>query len=268
MLSIGEFARLTGVSVRMLRHYDQLNLLRPQRVDPSSGYRSYSAEQLDRANQLVALKELGFSLEQVGLLLSGGLAAEGVGEMMRERRDLLRAQLDADARRLHAVEARLRLIEKENPMSTFTEKSLPELHVVQLTAHIEEMSQIENDISDMFTRVNAAIEASDAVRTGPGVATYTDVEGGMIAAAAEQVAPGTVPDGLEAATVAAVPRALTVRYEAADLDGIQQAWQSLVSEVESRGLRPIGTCRELYEATPFDGPDAAGWIVDLQQPVA
>ena len=72
MLSIGEFARLAGVSVRMLRHYDQLGLLRPERVDPHSGYRRYAAAQLERANQLVALKDLGFTLEQVGVLLDDG----------------------------------------------------------------------------------------------------------------------------------------------------------------------------------------------------
>ena len=71
MLSIGEFARVAGVSARMLRHYDHLGLLRPQHVDPYSGYRLYSTVQLDRANQLVALKDLGFTLEQVGQLLDG-----------------------------------------------------------------------------------------------------------------------------------------------------------------------------------------------------
>src|SRR6476660_3103900 len=58
MLSIGDFARLAGVSVRMLRHYDALGLLRPARVDPDSGYRTYTTAQLDRSNRLVALKDL------------------------------------------------------------------------------------------------------------------------------------------------------------------------------------------------------------------
>ncbi|GAA0489344.1 MerR family transcriptional regulator [Microbacterium aurantiacum] len=75
MLSIGEFARLAGVSVRMLRHYDRLGLLRPERVDLHSGYRRYAAAQLERANQLVALKDLGFTLEQVGVLLDDGVDA-------------------------------------------------------------------------------------------------------------------------------------------------------------------------------------------------
>lgn len=86
MLSIGEFARLVGVSVRMLRHYDQLGLLAPARVDPFTGYRSYSTQQLSRANELVALKDLGFSLEQVGSLLEEDVDGTRVQSLLLERR--------------------------------------------------------------------------------------------------------------------------------------------------------------------------------------
>ena len=121
------------------------------------------------------------------------------------------------------------------------------------------MSQIAED-------VGAALDAAGAARVGPGVATYTVEGDGMIAAAAEQIGETPTPAGLEAVTVAAAPRALTTRYRGADLSGIQQAWQELVTEVEHRGLTAIGTCREVYLSTPMDTPGAA-WEVDLQQPV-
>ncbi|WP_022923250.1 MerR family transcriptional regulator [Serinicoccus marinus] len=264
MLSIGEFARLAGVSVRMLRHYDQLGLLRPDRVDSHSGYRSYAAAQLARANQLIGLKDLGFTLEQVGVLLDGELAEGEVVALMRARRDALRAQIATDEHRLASIEARLRSIAKENPMSEFVETSLPTLTLVQRSVRIEEMSQVEEAMSGMFQQVNDLLR--DTPRAGPGVATYTPQGEGMIAAAAEQIGDAPAPDGLERATVEAQPRALTVRYTGEDLSGIQRAWQGLVAEVEARGLTPHGTCREVYDVTPFDG-DGAGWSVDLQQPV-
>ena len=64
MVSIGEFARLGGVSVRTLRHYDEIGLLRPAQVDPVTGYRGYLASQLGQLNRILALKELGLSLTQ------------------------------------------------------------------------------------------------------------------------------------------------------------------------------------------------------------
>jgi len=72
MLSIGDFAHLGGVSVRTLRHYDEIGLLRPARVDPHSGYRAYSAGQLGQLNRIVALKDLGLSLAQVRRLTRPG----------------------------------------------------------------------------------------------------------------------------------------------------------------------------------------------------
>lgn len=267
MLSIGEFARLAGVSVRMLRHYDHLGLLTPERVDPWSGYRSYGVGQLERANRIVALKDLGFTLDQVGRMLDGGLSQEDVALLLRERREELRSQIAADRHRLAAVEARLRVIQKEIPMTEYIETALPELHVVQQTARIEEMSQIEAEIGYMFTRVNEAIAAAGAAHTGPGVAIYTTDGDGMIAAAAEQIGDAATPAGLERATVPAASRALTGRYEADDLLGIQRAWQDIVAEIDRRGLTPAGPAREVYLETPMD-PGGTRWVVDLQQQVA
>ena len=71
MFKIGDFARLGGVSVRALRHYDEIGLLSPADVDAGSGYRLYAAHQLGPLNRIVALKELGFSLTQIDGILSG-----------------------------------------------------------------------------------------------------------------------------------------------------------------------------------------------------
>lgn len=65
VLKIGDFSRLTFVSVKTLRYYDELGLLRPVRVDEFTGYRYYSADQLPRLNRILALKDLGLSLEEV-----------------------------------------------------------------------------------------------------------------------------------------------------------------------------------------------------------
>jgi DNA-binding transcriptional MerR regulator len=62
MFAIGSFAQIAKVSVRTLRHYDDLGLLRPAHTNPVSGYRYHRAAQLSRLNQIVALKDLGFSL--------------------------------------------------------------------------------------------------------------------------------------------------------------------------------------------------------------
>ena len=68
MLKIGDFSKLSRLSVRMLRHYDELGLLVPLSTDPFTGYRYYAEEQLAAAAHIAALRAMGFSLVEIGAL--------------------------------------------------------------------------------------------------------------------------------------------------------------------------------------------------------
>jgi DNA-binding transcriptional MerR regulator len=70
-LTIGEFGRRCGLSIKALRLYDMSGLLRPAQIDPASGYRQYSADQLDRARRISLLRRLGMPLAIVAEVLSG-----------------------------------------------------------------------------------------------------------------------------------------------------------------------------------------------------
>src|SRR5690606_16723513 len=119
MFGIGDFARHGQVSVRMLRHYDAVGLLRPARVDPVSGYRFYEAAQLSRLNRIIALKDLGFTLNQVGSILDEQVSTEELRGMLRLRRAELEEDRAAAEARLAQVEARLRGLESEGLMSAY-----------------------------------------------------------------------------------------------------------------------------------------------------
>ena len=69
MFKIGEFAQICRVTVRTLRYYDEIGLLKPAHVDPWTGYRYYARDQAARLNRILTLKDLGLSLEQVGPML-------------------------------------------------------------------------------------------------------------------------------------------------------------------------------------------------------
>lgn len=69
MLKIGEFSKLSRVSVRMLRHYDEVGLLAPSEVDSMTGYRYYSERKLITAGRIAALRALGFGLSETRELL-------------------------------------------------------------------------------------------------------------------------------------------------------------------------------------------------------
>lgn len=94
MIRIGEVSKLAQVPVPTLRCYDQLGLLRPVGVDRSTGYRHYSADQLPRVHRILALKGLGFSLEQIGAVLDEGPTPEQMRGMLRLRRAQIRSNSD------------------------------------------------------------------------------------------------------------------------------------------------------------------------------
>ena len=96
MLRIGTFARLGGVSAKTLRDYDALRLFRPGWVDPATGYRAYSPAQLPELRRILALREMGVGLDEIGGLVSGGADLRAVlerrrAELERERDEVERA---------------------------------------------------------------------------------------------------------------------------------------------------------------------------------
>src|SRR5262245_5641387 len=105
MFKIGEFSRFTRVTVKMLRHYDEIGLLVPSFVEAGSGYRYYVAEQLPRLNQIIALKDLGFSLEAIAVLIDDRAAPEHKAALLGARRRELERTIAADAARLRHLDA-------------------------------------------------------------------------------------------------------------------------------------------------------------------
>src|SRR5258708_3344144 len=83
MLKIGEFSRLSQVTIKTLHHYDEIGLLKPAQVDPFTDYRYYTVDQLPRLHSIMALKELGLSLEEIARLLLDDLPPEQIRGMFR-----------------------------------------------------------------------------------------------------------------------------------------------------------------------------------------
>jgi DNA-binding transcriptional MerR regulator len=271
MFNIGEFAKLGQVSVRMLRHYDAIGLLPPAAVDPASGYRTYRAGQLGRLNRIIALKDLGFSLQQVQVMLDDRIAAAELRGMLRLRRAQLAAQLAADARRMAGIEARLRTIEREGQMNTedVILKEVAPVRVAELTGtaggygpeHIGPV--IQPLYPELFRRLDAADVKPAA---GPAIAYYEPEPGesgeSVTVHAAMPVSAGPRP-GHDFAIVdlPAIGSAATIIHRG-PMDDVMHSLQVLARWIEDHGYRPAGYHREVYlEYCP--GEPAKG-VTELQ----
>ena len=116
MLKIGEFSRLSQVTVKTLHHYDDIGLLKPAQINQFTGYRYYSVDQLARIHRIMALKDLGLSLDQIALMLNEDLAHDEIRGMLRLQQAEIQQRVREEQARLSQVEFRLRLIEMDDKM--------------------------------------------------------------------------------------------------------------------------------------------------------
>ena len=257
---ISDFARLGQVSVRMLRHYDAIGLLVPERVDPWNGYRSYAPEQLHALNRIVALKDLGFTLEQVAHLLDDVADAELRG-MLRLRRAQLEDEARAVGTRLAAVESRLRMIEKENQtMPDYVIKTVPAVRLVARSATVDPAA-IGTFVGPTFDAIAREIGHVSGALATP-IATYAETEEGMsiVVGYATNV---EAPAGTE---IVDLPQQSAVcGVHLGPMATIHESWQALHRWIVENGYTFDGPCRELYVRA--ESTDQADWVTELQQPI-
>ncbi|GGZ20666.1 MerR family transcriptional regulator [Streptomyces inusitatus] len=271
MFTIGDFARHGRVSPRMLRHYDALGLLRPERVDPFSGYRHYAAAQLARLNRIIALKDLGFTLEQVGRILEERVSTEELRGMLTLRRAELEQAAAEAAARLGQVEARLRSIESEGhmPSDDVIVKSVPPVRVAELTAVSASYApeHIGPVIGPLYGELFARLEAAGITPVGPGIAHYEDApegEGAILVHAAVTVSSSVPPgpgDGFTVVDLPALERAATIVHRGS-MDEVLATAQTLARWVDAGGHRAAGYAREVTLECP---EDRSQWVTELQE---
>jgi DNA-binding transcriptional MerR regulator len=117
MFQIGEFSRIARVSTAQLRHYDKIGLFQPTHTDDTTGYRYYSATQLPQLNRILALKDLGMSLEQIARLLENDVSAAEIHGMLTLKKAQVEQTLRDELTRMRSIEERLWEIETEGVLS-------------------------------------------------------------------------------------------------------------------------------------------------------
>ena len=139
MLKIGEFAWLSQVTVETLRHYDRLGLLKPDHLDQFTGYRYYSLAQLPRLNRILALKDLGLSLEEVARMVGQQVKPDEIRSILKSQQAELEQGIQEAQRRLARVEARLKQIDQEGKM--------PEHEVLLKTVEAQWIASVRRTLS-------------------------------------------------------------------------------------------------------------------------
>ena len=257
MIKIGDFSKLAHVSIKTLHHYGDLGLLKPAHIDRYTGYRYYNLEQLGQLNRILALKELGFSLEQVAQLMHEDLSTAEMRGMLRLKQMELAEKVEEESARLARVAMRLRQIEVDGcpPKREVALKDVPAQTVLSARAVAASEEQLAPARRSLQQLIQNYLDSARLKATSPwftllndlpyqetdlevSLAVGVDLRRGQRAGDWE----GTPVDLQE---LDAVPSMASVIH-AGEFDLLPQTYSFLYGWTQSNGYQFTGSCREIY----------------------
>lgn len=272
MFRIGEFSKIARVSDRLLRYYDEVGLFSPEYTNPQTGYRYYSAQQLPQLNRILALKELGLSLEQIAKLLDSDTSSAEIRGMLILRKAQLEQSLQAEAERLRGVEARLRDV-AGMPQPDVVLKAVPVQRFLGLRETLDGITAIARRVKSIADVAGAVIAPHDfgqiaIVMHSPSYdPAALDVEIGYLLSGPgpaslqltdkQTLIMRELPAVVNMATLAHVGR----------IQDTHQSYGALGAWIEQQGWQISGIGREVMVQLPKSSLDDPG-VVELQFPVS
>jgi DNA-binding transcriptional MerR regulator/effector-binding domain-containing protein len=274
MFRIGEFAQIAQVSGRQLRFYDQLGLLRPAHTDLQTGYRYYSIRQLPRLNSILALKELGLSLEQIGQLLRNEISpVELRGVLTMKRAQVERSLRDEEARLRH-IESRIAQIDRHGGFEDYdvVVKSIAPIPYLSLRCACEDMGEavqmIRTVAEDGGRQIRPALrDKLIVVAPNDRDDERLDLEIGFSLTRPSNAKVRVSGDlVLSASELPAVETMATIVRPGTN-SASHTSFGAIGSWIEANAYEIAGPCREVF-LEPITGPPGfEGALVEIQFPV-
>ena len=269
MIKIGDFARLSQVSVVTLRYYDEMDLLKPVKVDTFTGYRFYSADQLPRLNRILALKDLGFTLEQIKLMLTDSLTSEQLRGMLNLQRLEVEKHLADEQERLRRIEARLRQIELEDQMPKYDVviKNALSMLVASRRVTIPTNDQVPQYLGPAYREVYDYVREWGAKDAGPCFALWHSPADVYENEDAEAVVPIDRPlQGTDRVKVYELPSTqVAAVVHQGKFEDFTQGHAAILEWVDANGYQIVGPYREIY--IKHEKGDLAESTTEIQFPV-
>jgi len=250
-MQIGDFSKLSLVSVKALRYYDEIGLLKPERVDEFTGYRYYSASQLPQLNRIVALKNMGLSLDEIAKLMADGVSVAHILDLLHAKQAEIKQRLGEEAEHLARVEEWLAETQKEGKMPDY-EVSIKKVKP-QKAITIRRVLPTYGHVGELFAAIGQFVGKTHAPMSGPPITIYYDKEFKEADVDVEVAFPlWRKVEGEGEFKFQELPgyeKVASVTYKG-PYDGIGKAYNTLMRWVETNGYHIIGPNREIYFNEP------------------
>jgi len=271
MFKIGDFSKVAQVSGRLLRYYDEIDLFKPAHIDHETGYRYYTAEQLPQLNRILALKNLGLSLDQIARMIQDEVSTDEIRGMLLLKKSQIEQTLREEVNKLQAVESRLRQIDQAGEWSDLPVaiKDLPPQPF--LSTRIRELG--EGKFYPFYQEMMLALQANNTKTYGSCICithsdlldTPLDLELGFVMRdnSTSALALPNHPD-MEMTILEGAQMATLVHV--GDWISGMESYQSLGTWVEQSGYQFAGPGREVFIDVKVER-DASNNIFEIQFPI-
>jgi len=265
-LSIGDFSRATHLSIKTLRHYHSVGLLDPADVDPASGHRRYTTEQIPTAQVIRRLRSLEMPLYEIRAVLAApDVAARN--ELIATHLDRLQSSL---TRTQDAVASLRDLLEPAAPAAAATfEHRVIEATPAAAISEIVEIDDLALWFEGAFGEIYATLAAQDATPDGPGGGIYANElfaqESGEATVFVPCSAPFRPSGRVEPLVIPGVELAITLH--AGPHANADRSYGALATYVADHALGVDGPIREYYLSSSHDTPDDAHWQTEIGWPI-
>ena len=269
MFKIGDFSRLSRISVKALRYYEEIGLLKPVSVDKYTGYRYYSAEQLREINLVTAFKEPGLSLDEIGTMISKNLTTAQIKELFAAKLGDLHQRVTEEQRQLGMMEKLLVQIEQEGTMSNYqviVKKVQPQI-VASMRGILPTYGDVETFYGEIFKHLGKKMIFKP---TGPTMLICHDGEYKEKDVDVEVVVPikksVSSSEKVKVYELPVLEQAASTIYKG-PYEGIGEAYSELMTWIQNNGYTVDGPDREIYLASPYDTKDPSQYVTEIQFPI-
>ncbi len=270
LLTIGEFSRLTRISVRMLRHYDEHGVLHPTRVDEGSGYRHYSADLLGPAGRIRELRDVGLGVADLAACAAALDDPTALQSVLVEHRERLVTEAGTVAVRLHGTDRLLAQLEETAVPTTVpvTRTTLPARTVASVRGRIPTYA----DEGLLWERLGPGLAAGGAVPSPDGLACAVFHDDDYVEHDPEVEVRLAVlepfPDVGEVRCVEVPATDVAMATLHGAYDGISEVMAAIGEWMSEHHLRIAGPMLDVYRIGPASGLPPERWVTDVCVPVA
>lgn len=275
MLKIGNFSRIANVSIRLLRYYDEIGLFQPVHIDAESGYRYYKTAQIKDLNKILALRDLGLSLEQIKLYLENDLSPDELRGMLLLKKSQLHQSLNEELSRLKRVEYRLNRLESDDdpipndvvikpvPAQPYVSMRNPRLPVGDFNMYLTQLFEGIAGKNLNLPNTVTVLEHSDCTPED-----YYDLEIGFVLPPNAQLQSNAITLNNN---LALIPRELPAVQQMATVLHVgpwgtgMRSYLEMGRWIEAHGFEIVGATREVYMEMARNDRDNN--VVEFQLPI-